>query len=391
MSKLTVRRRGGDGPWQVDFSLKIEGRSRRVRRALPVPPEASEEEARQAAQKLFEDVQAEARVINAAWTLRSAGYDLPRVDTSGAVAFSGMADRYIDHARSEGRKASSVGNYDTRIKVHLYPFFGDRDMKAITAEDVDDFKAVMVANKKKASTVNGCLTTLSAIFRLAQRWELVASNPVAEVSMVKRPKKKVAWHDGAAMRGVLDALPIMSAPDWVERLVCALYRTGLRVGEAQALRPIDLDLKGGLLHVRRTWDSKNNLFTSPKSGEERTIPLHPQAASVLKEALGSAGAVSDPIFRARTGGPFSISTLRTWLTKLCEKAKVDRISPHGCRHSFAGQLASQGVSMRILAELLGQSTLSVTEQYAHLSPKTLEQVVSMLPEWNESGTREEAG
>ena len=56
-----------------------------------------------------------------------------------------------------------------------------------------------------------------------------------------------------------------------------------------------------------------------------------------------------------------------------EKDRTNRIVFHSCRHSFASWHAMQGASMTTLQELLGHSSLIMTQRYSHLSPKHLEE------------------
>lgn len=154
-------------------------------------------------------------------------------------------------------------------------------------------------------------------------------------------------------------------------LLTVLWRCGLRISEALALKPGDI--KDGVLLVRRG-----------KGGKARRVGVDEgtQAAIDLwlerKRSLGIAG----PLFSTLQGGKVLPSYVRNLLPNLAKKAGLERrIHAHALRHSFATELADAKVDLRIISAALGHSSVATTDRYIrHLRPSA---VIDMMQarEW----------
>ena len=157
-------------------------------------------------------------------------------------------------------------------------------------------------------------------------------------------------------------------------LIATMYRGGLRVSEAVALLPGDLDLDTGRLHVRQG-----------KGDKARVVGLDKGALALVGEwkerraLLGFSG--HKPLFcsvKSNGGGtPIATSYLRRLLPRLGERAGLDkRVHPHALRHSRAAELAAEGVPVNVIQQALGHSSLATTSTYlAHIAP---EQVMAAM-------------
>ena len=146
-------------------------------------------------------------------------------------------------------------------------------------------------------------------------------------------------------------------------LIVCMYRGGLRLSEALALRPKDLDRDAGTIRVLHG-----------KNDKARTVGLDDGAFAVIERWLDIrskfAGARS-PVFCTLKGEPIKTAYLRALLPRLGKLAGIDkRVHSHGLRHSFASGLASEGVELRVISDALGHSNLAVTHTYLkHLHPQ----------------------
>lgn len=66
------------------------------------------------------------------------------------------------------------------------------------------------------------------------------------------------------------------------------------------------------------------------------------------------------------------------LWSACDRAKLRRIGWHVLRHTFASHLVMRGQPLKAVQELLGHSTIKMTERYAHLSPDVRRNAVAVL-------------
>jgi integrase len=165
-------------------------------------------------------------------------------------------------------------------------------------------------------------------------------------------------------------------------LIIIMYRSGIRVSEALALRPKDVDLERGRVSVLHG-----------KGDRWRVIGLDAGARAIVerwaaqRRELGLTG--REPLFcvisRPTLGQPLASSYVRELLHKLAIKAGIDkRVHPHGLRHSYASYLADRSdVPLRTIQTMLGHSSLATTERYLHhLNPTAELELVSSL-EWPE--------
>jgi len=167
-------------------------------------------------------------------------------------------------------------------------------------------------------------------------------------------------------------------------LIAMLYRTGLRINEALALYPKDLDLIGGSVRV---------LFG--KGAKARTVGIDAGATTIIKQWLevrtkwmsragtchptrGHSSILAEgfgrcPLFCTRTGHPMTDAYVRRLLKRLAGRAGIDkRVHAHGLRHTHAAQLRAEGIDIGIISKQLGHSSISTTARYLdHLAPRAV--------------------
>src|SRR5262245_15395511 len=147
-------------------------------------------------------------------------------------------------------------------------------------------------------------------------------------------------------------------------LIVVLWRAVLRLAEALALRPQDVDMENKTIRVLHG-----------KGDRARTVAFDPYARAVLQDWLSARRLWNvprnAPLFCTREGRPLQQSYIRTLLPRLAAKAGVEkRVHAHGFRHTFAVELAREGVSMINIQRLLGHASLGTTSVYlASLSPE----------------------
>ena len=150
----------------------------------------------------------------------------------------------------------------------------------------------------------------------------------------------------------------MRAPTGIRNraLIMLLYRSGLRISEALALRPASIDLKH---HSARVLHGK---------GDKATVRgFHPSADDALARWLdkrAELGLRGGPLFCTLAGTKLSDGYVRDMLKRLAAKAGIDkRVHPHGLRHTYADELEKAGLPVSTISKLLGHSSIAVTSRY----------------------------
>lgn len=150
-------------------------------------------------------------------------------------------------------------------------------------------------------------------------------------------------------------------------LIVVMWRAGLRIAEALALRVKDVDLDAGTITVLHG-----------KGNRRRIVGIDPEALAVIERwivrrrelGIGPGSPLFCTISGDTRGRPVKDSCVREALKDLAAKAGIEkRVHPHGLRHTHAAELAHEGVPVHVIRRQLGHSSLATTERYIdHLSP-----------------------
>lgn len=147
---------------------------------------------------------------------------------------------------------------------------------------------------------------------------------------------------------------------WYLILIKLTLYTGMRISEIRNLKWSDI----GDLSIRVN-----------SKGKEKYIPLSQKAKTLIRSIERS----SEYVFPNKGGNPFRSDYLSKKFKEFIRKAKLnDNYSFHTLRHSFASHLVMNAVSIYKVSKLLGHSSVTTTQIYAHLSPESLEDVMDKL-------------
>lgn len=156
--------------------------------------------------------------------------------------------------------------------------------------------------------------------------------------------------------------------------IVLMWRGGLRVGEALAVRPSDLDRRRCLIRIGRG-----------KGGRSRTIALDEWAWQTLDLWTAARSAIMGrrmaPYLCTLQGHGLSTSYVRAAFRRIAKRAGLTkRMHPHGLRHTCALELAREGVSLPTIRDQLGHASVATTDHYlrAH-SPVEIERLALTRP------------
>ena len=247
----------------------------------------------------------------------------------------------------------------------------------------------------KPNTVKRDLGSLKGALNLAVKWNVIATNPAAPV-IVKVPKEsRVRYLSTGERERLLKALSdrdqekaqarqrgnvfslargrearpeISGFADFLHPLVLTVLHSGLRRNEALTLQWDQVRLGNNpRLTVTASY---------AKSGRVRYVPLNSAVVKVLKKWKAQGTGTGWVFPSPKTGGRMH-QFRKSWLNLLV-RADIQDFRFHDTRHSFASNLVAAGVDLYKVRDLLGHSTIQVTEKYAHLSKGVLAEAVEML-------------
>jgi site-specific recombinase XerD len=151
-----------------------------------------------------------------------------------------------------------------------------------------------------------------------------------------------------------------------QALIVTLYRAGLRISEALALLPKDLDAEASTVRVLHG-----------KGDKARLVGIDAGALTVIQRWLDKRAALGisawKPIFCTLEGGSVSPDYVRGLMKRLARKAGiVKRVHAHGLRHTHASELRAEGTDIGIIQGQLGHSNLQTTVRYLnHVAPQAV--------------------
>ena len=157
------------------------------------------------------------------------------------------------------------------------------------------------------------------------------------------------------------------------QLFAALAYTGMRLGEALTLTKKDVLLEQRLFWIREkiTYDEqwKEKVIWRPKTKKNRYVPIPDELLPVIKERLENSS--SDLLFPNSRNKYMKQRQIYEALVNFCRRAGLPRVHIHSLRHSFTSIATVKGYSERLIQEVLGHTTPSMTRRYTHLRPEFL--------------------
>lgn len=146
-----------------------------------------------------------------------------------------------------------------------------------------------------------------------------------------------------------------------------MLTTGLRLGEALALRWQDVDLDGGQLsvsHILQRVDGEFQLLEPKTASSRRTIRLAAVTMAALRAHRAEQAIVSIDgsglVFPSATGAPIEAGNVRRCFSRLLRRAGFPKLRVHDLRHSWASIQLAMGTPAKVVQEQLGHSNIGTT-------------------------------
>jgi integrase/recombinase XerD len=282
------------------------------------------------------------------------------------------------HCVARGLRPLTLVAYEAALKQFsewIRMVRADRTPDLVTARDVLEYlQHLREARGNGDSAVNRQLVILRSFYRaiVAMGHLEPAANPLSGFPSIKAVPRK---------------LPVSLAPEQVSRLLVEpktdtvlglrdrallslLYGTGIRASECASLKNGQVDL------------TRLTITVHGKGGHERTIPLNPQLADVMRVYAHARGPalLHAPFFRSRFGRPLGRGAIyervRTW----GQRSRLGiPLSPHRMRHTFATHLVRAGVGLVTIRDLLGHRQITSTQIYLHVTAEDLRAAAARHP------------
>jgi integrase len=343
-----IRRGDRASEWWVDFRY----RRRRVRKRSPVQTKRGAEQfERQLRNEFTED--------------ESHGKD-PFVESP---TFAEFAERWMREYVGPNNRKSTQREKLGILKCRLVPMFGRSRLADIKTSHVDLAVATWRAAQLSAKRINNILTVLRKALRTSTEWGLLRDSPRIRHLRIDLPPPVYLSRD--EYQRVIAA----AEPGFWRTLILFILTTGVRFGEAAALRWEDLHFDGLSPWVFIQRAVEHGYIDAPKTrAGRRPIGLVPETVEALR-ALPRNG---DWLFKTANDNFLRPGNCINHLFAACDRAGVRRVTWHKLRHTVATELMIRGTPLLVVKDILGHKTLEMTARYAHVAPSVASDYMSIL-------------
>jgi len=298
------------------------------------------------------------------------------------MTVSDICDWYLTEARAGrllGRnrrpiKPSTLDGDEGRINVHIKPLLGAQPVRGILLADVEKLQAKIAGGRFAGSSkrrdrggqtkggggvASRTVSTLRSMLGHAKRFGLIEANPALGVRVIASNKKlrRLSRDELARLGATMAQMEEEGEHPTGLAAIHTMLLTGFRKME--------------VLGMHRAWiyaHENSVFFPDTKAGQQVRV-IGQVAMNLL---LGQPARDDSPfVFPADWGDGHFIGVVRV-LARVCARAKLDEVTPHVLRHTFASIAAELGCSELMIAGLLGHASRGVTQRYVHLDKALLQ-------------------
>jgi integrase len=281
-----------------------------------------------------------------------------------------LCERYLEDYAKEHKKPSSLNSDQKNIENHVLPLLGREFIASVTLSDIDRFKRAVKDGKTTRErkpgqqggpnvtggkgVANRCLSLLSKMFNLAERWgwRPDGSNPCRHVDRYPENKRERFLSD-KELAALADALnKSESETPYAIAATRMLIFTGARLGEILHLEWAHVDMERAML-----------LLPDSKTGQ-KAVFLSAPALHVLANLPRMEN--NPHVICGEKDGAHLVNLQKPW-QRIRKRAGLEDVRLHDLRHSFASVAASGGLSLPMIGKLLGHTQAATTQRYAHLA------------------------
>ena len=287
----------------------------------------------------------------------------PDVPTLKEAYDSAIRSHYA-HKKSKGTVRANYATLERLIG-------GSTSLAAIDEDTMDKLVETLTAEGLAPGTINRKLALLSKLLRLNERH----LSRLPKIPLQEEYEGRIRYLTDEEELVILKAIAHRKDdPMWqlMERLVIVLLDTGMRLGEALALRWDSIDHENQTVHI---WVSKGD--------KPRTIPLTKRAYSALRSQLGV-------VFEAFTKDRVE----HRWKTirKELRLEHDEGFVIHCLRHTCCTRLIKRGMNLHKVQLWMGHKDLKTTLRYVHLDTEDLRECRNVLegsgPKADQKGPRQ---
>ncbi|MDQ0491874.1 site-specific integrase [Paenibacillus brasilensis] len=304
--------------------------------------------------------------------------DVPLIDYLNA---------WMDKYKEGSVRKNTIKLHWNNIKNHITPYFQKLMLRDLKPEMYQTFLNHLLNEKELSKrTVEIVHSTMHNALQKATTIGKVEKNPCIGVEIKGEKKKRaVKFIDSTHIPTFLRQAHKYGYVYWIFFKV--LIETGMRKGEAAALKWSDIDLKNRTITIDETLDfqpeSDEELFGDPKTfRSDRIITISQSLANDLRYHANWQNqnkiSLGDGLYRhdlnlvlcRNDGSPMPKSSLFNAFERICPRAGLPKLPIHSLRHTYTVLALEAGMDVKFVQEQLGHGSSQITlDVYSHISKK----------------------
>lgn len=293
---------------------------------------------------------------------------------------------YLDYCRLQKRLDEKTLK---AYRIDLTQFcekFPDTEIESITPSALENYIAEL-HQKYKPKTVKRKIASLKAIFHYWEYREILDRNPFNKIQVKFREPvilpKTIPLHTVETFLSAIYRQHSCAKTDYQKQsalrdiaVIELLFATGIRISELCSLKAADVNLYDKIILIY----GKGSKERRVQIGNDDVISVLEEYKKSFEKQIQSCG----HFFVNHSGRPLSDQSIRRMINKYTATAAIEQhITPHMFRHTFATSLLEADVDIRYIQEMLGHSSINITEIYTHVAmSKQRDILVSKHPRKN---------
>jgi site-specific recombinase XerD len=275
---------------------------------------------------------------------------------------------YLDNLALD-KSAKTIENYELSVGkfVDYFHIQTIEDMKNITPSKCREYQGALLKTVGKSS-VNAYIRPLKAMYNWFIQNEYLDKSPFDKVEALKLEKKLPVYLSDSEITAMVKACDSL-----VDRLIfILLISMGLRRDE--------------LVNIKLNDIVGDHILINGKGSKQRNLQIQPEVSDLLDEYIEYRnkryGDDSEYLLISTySNSKFSGEAIRLKIKKIATDAGIDperieKLSPHKMRHTYAANMLESGADIKILQEGLGHASIATTSGiYAHVRSAVLDKAM----------------
>lgn len=281
-----------------------------------------------------------------------------------------LTKEYLDYCQSQKRLDEKTLKAYRIDLAQFHTAIPSNDLSDITSAALENYIASL-HQKYKPKTVKRKIASLKALFHYFEYREIIGQNPFNKIQVKFREPvilpKTIPLHTVESFLSAIYRQHTTAHSEYQKKnalrdmaVIELLFATGMRISELCSLKPDNVNLydKNILIYGKGSKERKIQI------GNEDVIHVLQDYKDTFFEQIQNCG----HFFANQAGRPLSDQAVRRMINKYTTLAAIElHITPHMFRHTFATSLLEADVDIRYIQEMLGHSSINITEIYTHVA------------------------